>query len=262
MALEVGTVCGVLASACLFAGCLFPSLDGLSSDLTTTDSGASACPDVNDPSLQVYLRLDEGAGSVAIDCSSHHHDGLMVTDAGAWTTGKRGSALLVSSAGSGCLGIAGFDDGGGAFTVTAWVRVDKAPAPNLPGFIVAKSDNLNTEGWRMATEQSNTAFALTLGGVPDAGLDQFGSNATYQVGVWTYVTMVIDPGNRDAIYINGVLDMTKSAPDTIVSSKAELRLGCRGDGALTTYFDGAIDEVRIYDRALSAAEIAALYAVP
>ncbi len=259
-------VCIVLTSIC-FLGCLFPSTQGLSAGIETADSSAEGsgdageCPNASDPTLEAYYRLDEGVGTITRDCSTHGRDGVMIGDPGTWTTGKHGSALVVSSSGSGsgCVDVPTFPNIKGALTVTAWVLVNKAPAPDLPGFIVDKSTNLNAEGWRMSTEQSNADFALTLGGIADAGLYQFGSNATYTLGVWTYVSMVFDPSTRDAIYINGVLDTTKSSPSAIVGSNADLRLGCRGDGAEATYFDGAIDEVRIYSRALSALEISQLY---
>jgi hypothetical protein len=262
MSARAAAICVAFASTPVLAGCLFPDLDDLKVDgVESTDSDASACPNASDPTLEAYYRLDEGTGTVAKDCSAHGRDGVMVGNSGTWTTGKVGSALVVSSAngGTGCLDVPSFPNINGALTITAWVRVDKAPAPDLPGFIVAKSFNLNSEGWRISTEQASKDFALSLGGIGDAGLVQFGSTAPYAIGGWTYVTMVIDPDNRDAIYVNGELDMTKSIPSMTTTSNADLRLGCRGDTSPATYFDGAIDEVRIYSRALAASEIAALY---
>jgi hypothetical protein len=262
-----------MAGSFVLGGCLFPSLDGLSSNSLVTgdsgvpdvaDGGALGCPDASDPTLEAYYRLDEGAGTVVTDCSSHGRNGAMVGAPGSWTTGKLGSALVVSSddAGSGCVDIPTFPNITGALTVAAWVRVDKAPAPNLPGFIVDKSMNLNTEGWRMSTEASGGDFALTLGGIGDAGLDQFGSQKGFDLGSWMHVAVVVDPATHDAIYVNGVLDTTKSSPSATVASGADLRLGCRGDTSPTTFFDGALDEVRIYSRALAASEISALYTDP
>jgi hypothetical protein len=267
----------VLVASCLLGGCLFPSLDGLSKDyLVTSDANApdtgdadavnADCPDASDPTLQAYYRLN---GSLA-DCSSFGRPAMVVGTAGTWTTGKLGGALLVSSddvgvsgPGSGCIDVQGFPNITGALTVTAWVRVDKAPAPDSPGFIVAKSADLNTEGWRMSTNQAQSNFTFTLGGIGDAGLDQLGSMTSYAPGVWTYVTMVFDPSSRDSIYINGELDTnsTTTSPAASTSAMADLRIGCRGDETpvATTYFDGAIEEVRIYSRALAASEISALY---
>ena len=146
---------------------------------TDGDAGALNCPNASDPTLEGYYRLNEGTGTLATDCSPHGRNGLMVNDAGSWTTGLDGSALVVSSAdgGTGCIDVPLFPNITGALTVTAWVRVDKAPALDDPGFIVAKSFNLNTDGWRMSAQATDFGFAL--GGIGDAGLDQFGSCLLY-----------------------------------------------------------------------------------
>ena len=72
----------MLATTPALAGCLFPNLDELSTaDVELSDAGATtedACPNTNDPTLEAYYRLDEGAGAVAKDCSTYKRDGVMV----------------------------------------------------------------------------------------------------------------------------------------------------------------------------------------
>src|ERR1700690_3952544 len=161
----------VIVASSLVSACLFPDLSGLKMEQENTTDAASdvapdvasdasgPCPDVSDPSLEAYYRLDEGAGTTTMDCSSHGRTGTMTGAPGTWTTGKHGAALVVSSSGgTGCVDIPTFQNITGALTVAAWVRVDKAPAPDLPGCIVDKSFNLAAEGWRMSTDASNTSF--------------------------------------------------------------------------------------------------------
>jgi len=68
---------------------------------------------------------------------------------------------------------------------------------------------------------------------------------------WYHVAVVEDSTYR-AIYINGSLDISDNISDDTI------RIGSRADST-PFYFDGTIDDVRIYNRALSAQEIQQLY---
>jgi len=85
------------------------------------------------------------------------------------------------------------------------------------------------------------------------------TNASIPTGTWTHVAATYDPspGNEVRLYINGQLDnSTNFAHGPIDSSDSALTIGNRMG---QHYFDGTIDEVAIYNRALSAEEIAELY---
>ncbi len=261
--------CAALVS--IVGACLFPSLGGDVGDAARSDSSSAAdadasaqgCPATSDPSLEAYYKLDEGTGTSVTDCSPHHRDGTLITPAAAnasWTTsGKIGGALVVSSnaAGTGCVDIKGFPELAGALTVTAWMSVSVDPFVNLPGFAVSKTLNATEEGWRLSNNTGHV-FAFTLGD-GDAGLYQVNSNATTPLEQWAHVAGVFAPNADFLVYVNGAIHNSKTPVlPAVLPSKANLRLGCRGDNAPTSYYNGILDEVRIYSRALSASEIAAL----
>src|SRR5690606_9033483 len=84
------------------------------------------------------------------------------------------------------------------------------------------------------------------------------SGTPLTVGTWTYVTMVHN-GTNDIIYLNGVKANEKSAPGALDQTTKPLGIGY--DPIDNNYFfNGLLDEVQIYNVALSDAEIAALYA--
>ncbi len=60
-------------------------------------------------------------------------------------------------------------------------------------------------------------------------------------------------GSSMRLYVNGALVATRAQTGNTMVSTGVLRIG--GNGVWGEYFNGAIDEVRIYNRALSAAEI-------
>jgi hypothetical protein len=72
------------------------------------------------------------------------------------------------------------------------------------------------------------------------------------LGAWTHLATTYDGANQ-RFYVNGVLVATKAQTGNIAAGNQALRIG--GNAVSGEYFKGLIDEVRIYNRALSAAEI-------
>jgi len=79
--------------------------------------------------------------------------------------------------------------------------------------------------------------------------------ATIEEGKWYHVVGTYD-GSEMRLYVNGELKDTKSVSGSIITNDAPVSIG-----RLPTddYWNGIIDEVRIYNRALSEEEIRALY---
>ena len=62
------------------------------------------------------------------------------------------------------------------------------------------------------------------------------------------------------LYVDGALVATQARTGSLLTSTGALRIG--GNSIRSEFFSGVIDEVRVYDRALSAARITADMAVP
>ncbi|MBX2860719.1 MAG: filamentous hemagglutinin N-terminal domain-containing protein [Vampirovibrio sp.] len=153
-------------------------------------------------------------------------------------------------------------------------------------------DELTVAGWLKTTDDQGTIldfdrsehysygvnFAATTGNgtvswdtTAGAAVDDQGSTVRVDDGQWHFVVTTFDRSviNDKAIYIDGVLDNAKDAYATNTSlGKVSTRYGIVGDGSEATAFNGArnsiyyggqLDEIRVYDRALSAGEITALY---
>jgi hypothetical protein len=82
------------------------------------------------------------------------------------------------------------------------------------------------------------------------------SSTNLTAGVWYHVAGVVDGENR-SLYINGQLDTSAGNPVAISTNiVAPIIIGRAGGGGY--YFPGIIDDVRIYDKPLSAGEISIL----
>jgi hypothetical protein len=76
---------------------------------------------------------------------------------------------------------------------------------------------------------------------------------------WTHLTAMYD-GARIRLYVNGVLVRTGSRVGNITATTGPLSIG--GNQAFGQYFAGLIDDLRIYDRALTDAEVQADMVTP
>lgn len=81
-------------------------------------------------------------------------------------------------------------------------------------------------------------------------------------GEWHHIVCTRDRGGTNSIYVDGVQDGTHASNGYDLSEAATLRLGGRDPYDPAAKFVGAVDEVSIWRRALSAGEVKALYQAP
>lgn len=206
-----------------------------------------------------YWKFDEGSGNVAHDSSGNGHDGTTYTTT--WTSGIDGNALqfngvdsYVEAASSPSL--SGFTQ----LTLQAWVKVDTLSMPK--GYIVAKSDGF-------AHPDMNDEYGLFIAGhdvnfhVSGPGGASYltfpvAANAINEVGRWYFIAATWS-GSTYAIYIDGTLASSGAAnPGTTPVGFAPLTVGQIGHWSWT-YFQGIIDEVKIYNYARTASDIQSDY---
>lgn len=151
------------------------------------------------------------------------------------------------------------------YTLAAWVRY--LPRVHDERWEVMEKAGAYWMNIRTATRR------LRAGGIFGGCVGQTGARWRYFDSVtpipertWTHVASTYD-GATLRIYINGVLDRSAVVSGTTCANTDPLAIGAKikpSAGIAEAYFDGRIDDVRIYRRALSAAEIkrirdAALY---
>jgi len=85
------------------------------------------------------------------------------------------------------------------------------------------------------------------------------STTIASLGEWYHIVGEFN-GSQGIIYVNGVQENTQAGSSTYDFASPQLLIGGRTGGSVwTKYFDGQIDDVRIYNRALSASEVQRLY---
>jgi chitodextrinase len=195
--------------------------------------------------------FDDGAGTIAGDATGNGHPGTVV--GATWTTGKFGSALnfdgLSSRVDLSPLGK--FYKLG--FTMEAWVK--KSGLKSDVG-VVGSWDSTQSGGPMIWADYVSGRYFLTMNAGSANYLD---SGQQPAVGQWQHVAVTYD-GSTARFFVGGT--QVASRPFTAnVGDSDDWRIGAYG-GSPFGFFDGLIDEVRIYDRGLSAAQIQADMATP
>ena len=142
-----------------------------------------------------------------------------------------------------------FDQGN--FTTAMWLRGDSQPRVSTP-FIKASNPNLPYEGITLFLDHGKVRGRTTH----YAELVSIRSDLDSLQ--WHHVLMS-RKGTALTIYVDGIFDSTRVDPLTNLTNSAPIVLGANHVNRQSQNFNGAIDEIRIYNRALSASEVQSLY---
>ena len=200
----------------------------------------------NSDSPVAYWDFDEGTGTILHDKSGNGNDGTIY--GATWVDGIKGKAL--SFDGTGDYVDISNDPAlviSGNVSLEVWVMID-----TLSGLqnIVRKS----YAGYNYYMRLEDDRIAFKCGGLTPKAVY---STELLETGKWYHFVGVYD-GTHLRLYINSRLDSSVVTSGRILTSDESLAIGAISGGS-TEYFKGTIDEVRIYNRALSAEEIQAHY---
>jgi hypothetical protein len=189
--------------------------------------------------------FDEGEGEAVEDLTGAEHTATI--EGAEWTRGKFGGALRFD--GGDQLTIPASEDLNltEAFTLEAWIKPE---AEAEYGHLFAKEDASEVNAAYVITEHGSKLAAHL--GVP--GVQKESPSEALEVGPWQHIAATFD-GGRVRLYVNSELVGTAPVAE-ILSTNGALRIGDSAIWGSGKGFDGRIDEVRIYDRALSADEAA------
>ena len=140
-----------------------------------------------------------------------------------------------------------------AVTVAAWIYPTSYGSSSAE--IVTKLDtqsNQRAYALRLDSSSNKLLFFVSPDGTNEAGnAVSVASDSSIPLDQWTHVAGTYD-GSSIKVYVNGVADGSEHYSSDIYSSSADLCIGALFiSGSPARYFSGRIDEVRIYDSALS-----------
>jgi VanZ family protein len=206
--------------------------------------------------LEAYWKLDESGGRVAVDSSGHGLNGTFSREP-MRVAGVRGGAVRLDGARehidfghSTALRLVG------SMTISAWINSASFPIDDAA--IVSSLDPL---GYQLDTtiDRGPRTVGFKLANACGQLMARYGATPLV-VDTWYYVAGVYNAEAQTLdIYLNGDLDngfLRGSVAGTQRTSRAAVYVG-RRSGRAGFEFAGSVDDVRIYSRALTEAEIAA-----
>ncbi len=146
-----------------------------------------------------------------------------------------------------------------SFSVSVWV---KTSVTETYRYIIGKwwyrSNNVseNSRSWALNFELGNKLIWRGTNNGQDSGEQRITYDYLLNKGVWTHVVGTYD-GVQLALYVNGSLVGTK-ALSSITSTTRPLIIGAGNDGS-AFFYNGSLDEISYFNRALSLSEVNAIY---
>jgi regulation of enolase protein 1 (concanavalin A-like superfamily) len=204
-----------------------------------------------DPTLVGWWKLDDEKSNVAVDYSGYDNYGTLAGGV-KFVPGYLGDALSFD-------GATGFVDCGNdaslskvdSVSVAAWIQVGALGRDQKVG----SNQNNSTGGYKLGVFTTNVVEFEIRTAANAATLNRNVAGGTVlQQGVWYHVVGVYNKGKSIRTYINGKLDRELLTPDVAGISTGPFRLG-RESFSAAYWFLGLMDDVRVYNKALTDTEI-------
>ena len=254
-----GTVPDSASGNCLID---YPDLRILTNNWLISDSIIPVNP--TNSNLIGWWKLDEGAGTIAADSSINDNDGNLAGDPNShpqWVAGHIGSALDFNGVHDyvDCSNNVSLNEPNitGKITLAAWVNTRDSGIANIDANnyfspYITKGDHAYTlqHAGKITTNELEIALY-------DAGTTWYFASTPVDSsfnGVWHHLAGTYN-GSQIKLYVDGELKATTDYVGPIRSATANVNLGKSFDFT-DRWYEGALDDVRIYSRALSHGEVA------
>jgi hypothetical protein len=208
--------------------------------------------------LVAHFTFDEGAGTIATDTSGNGRDGQLT--GGTWIADARFAGGLRLAAAD-FVAVPTFPAATASFTIATWVRLstDQLAMDNETWVAIAGTEDFLTGGWQLNIDNRlpHPRFDFAYWSAPLMGY-LFVECECVETARWIHLAAVVDTyANAVTLYKDGRIGDQETRPSDISMGDSTLYLGrWNMNGRLLS---GDLDDLAIWNRALTADEIGALF---
>jgi hypothetical protein len=210
--------------------------------------------------LSGYWKMDESSANTctggvndSCDSSGNGKDGSWVGNA-TTTVGRYGQGTYYDGTGDDTL--LSTVTYGGDTTFSAWVKLDSTVSDCSTYHPILSNGTSLQNGMYISGASCN---GISLRGNTAVGVNSLSATVTQDLKQWHHIVGVSDSTGKGYLYLDGQFigaNLTEFTPTSVTSGGIEFG---HAKGYASRYFKGSLDEIRIYNRVLSPAEVRALY---
>ncbi|HWQ59860.1 MAG TPA: LamG domain-containing protein [Candidatus Fimivivens sp.] len=197
-----------------------------------------------------WWKFDDGSGSTVLDSSGNGNILTWSGSSGYWSSGKFGQAGNFNGTDNFAARTSSITMPTNVFTLAAWVRIGSV---SVDKYIMAVGRDIGGPAGGMALLFQGPMFGNRFNFEIGSGAGRVQSTTIPVANTWYHIEATAD-GTNTKIYVNGVLEGTSSQGSGSITDNPGVAIGAMLNGATPPipgnyYFDGQIDDVRIYDSA-------------
>ncbi len=260
---------------------------------TTTFSNAKI-QEIDPTNLVAYWKFDDGSGTAAADASGNSHPGTLTVGSqfagsGAvptWVADRAGNAnkALHFTRGGHVLVASNAAFNPTELTVALWVNLDSITNANDVAYLNTYAARVKTgiyadnyivsqnfwQGWKFQTQEAKKPFGTVATTTGTFDRDTNDATVTMSLKKWYHIAMSFKDGEMD-LYINGLLvkqwtdtpgalkTLTDRFDFVIGQEQPNAKIGTTDPGYIINHYEGSMDEVRVYKKALTTTQIKSIY---
>ena len=233
-------------------------------DVCVSDGTASDCETIavtaTTDGLVGDWQANEGSGASLIDSSGLANNGTIVGNP-TWVAGQHGQAIRLDGTGDyATVADNASLDITSAITMAAWVKPEVVGTQN----VIKKATNGGPNGYELSLASSGSTWPqkvfVRFNQTTSGDTIRLNSTTLYPTdgNTWMHVAATYD-GATIRLYVNGVEEANMASSTPIGTNALNLGIGAQPDGG--SPLTGSLDDVLLYNRALSPSEIAALASI-
>lgn len=208
---------------------------------------------VQPESVAAHYHFDENYGTKGYD-SSINNTHASLSNSPTWVSGKIGQAVTFNGSSQSGVISSSSQNNIETLTISAWVKTTQSLAVDTP--IIQKWNGTGGFPYALRLDALGTVSMSASDGTLNPSVS---STTVINNGAWQHIAGVRTKGSQLKIYVNGVLEGTTTDTTSVTTTNSsDVGIARRSGGA--NYFGGTVDEVKIFNKALTNKEVANEYA--